>query len=115
MKINTEFVQTIARALNLAVNVTFRISRRRYDACAEYLPEYSDTGKLIEHQITLYAREIAVDQRSLDVLIAHELIHAWQEENRIVENHGPHFAKMARKIGRTFRLRQIYCREIDEA
>ena len=98
--------------LGLKKPVNLRIiTRKNKWADAEYEPEYSDkTGKLREHCITVYYKD---NTRDLDVLIAHELIHAWQEENKAYETHGPAFIKYARKMEKHFGLREVYIPEVD--
>ena len=93
--------------LGLKKPVNLRIiTRKNRWADAEYEAEYSDkTGKLKEHLITVYYKD---NTRELDVLIAHELIHAWQEENKKTETHGPAFIKYARKMEKAFGLQEIY-------
>lgn len=86
------------------------ITRKNKWADAEYEPEYTDRGKLREHLITIFYRD---NTRDLDVLIAHELIHAWQEENKALETHGPAFIKYARKMETHFGLKEIYIPDVD--
>lgn len=99
--------------LGLKKPVNLRIvTRKNRFADAEYEPEYSDkTGKLKEHCITVYYKN---NTRDLDTLIAHELIHAWQEENKAQETHGPAFIKYAKKMEQHFNLREVYIEGIDE-
>lgn len=97
----------LKRPINLRI-----ITRKNRFADAEYEPEYSDkTGKLIGHNITVYLRD---NSREFDTLLAHELIHAWQEENKKQEIHGPYFIKYARKMEKHFNLREIYIPGVDE-
>ena len=92
--------------LGLKKPITLRIVPGKNSDCdAEYEPEYSDRGKLCEHIITVYTKNAT---RDFQTLIAHELIHAWQEENKKTETHGPHFVKYARKMERDFGLREVY-------
>lgn len=78
---------------------------------AEYEPSYSDkTGKLKEHLITVYYKD---NSRDFETLIAHELIHAWQQENKKWETHGPAFIKYARRMETHFGLREVYIPGID--
>jgi hypothetical protein len=99
--------------LGLKKPVVVRINTRKnkhYDGL--YLPHYSDkTGKLLEHRITIYTRESG---RSFEVLLAHELIHAWQEENSKAEIHGKHFKKWAIKMNEYFDLQDIYIKGVDK-
>jgi hypothetical protein len=97
--------------LGLKKPVTIRILPRKNSQCdAEYEPEYSERGKLCEHIITVYTKNAT---RDFETLIAHELIHAWQEENKKTETHGPAFIKYANKIQRDFGLRDVYISGID--
>ena len=74
--------------LGLKKPVNLRIiTRKNRWADAEYEPEYSDkTGKLKEHKITIFFKN---NTRDFDTLVAHELIHAWQEENKKSETRKP--------------------------
>jgi len=95
----------LKRPVNLRI-----ITRKNKWADAEYEAEYSDNGRLLEHCITVYYKN---NTRDLDVLIAHELIHAWQEENKACETHGPAFIKYARKMEKHFGLKEIYIPDVD--
>ena len=98
--------------LELKKPVTIRILPKSNKwADAEYEAEYSEKGKLLEHIITVYTKNA---QRDFETLIAHELIHAWQEEKKLTETHGPAFIKYARKMETDFGLREIYNPEVDE-
>lgn len=97
--------------LGLKKPVTIHIIPRKNSDCeAEYEPEYSERGKLCEHIITLYTKN---PTRDFETLIAHELIHAWQEENKKTETHGPAFIKYARKIEAHFNLQNVYIPNVD--
>lgn len=69
-------------------------------------------GKLVSHLIRVYTGNDSA--RSLECLIAHELIHAWQEENNILEIHGTKFIKMAEKIEYKFGISNIYIPGVDK-
>lgn len=98
--------------LGLKKPVNLRIiTKKNKWADAEYEGEYSDiTGKLIAHNITVYFKN---NSRDFETLIAHELIHAWQEENKALETHGPRFKKQAKRMEKQFGLREIYIPEVD--
>ncbi len=109
MKSLYEYIKFLG--LKKPVNLRIITKKNRW-ADAEYEPEYHDrNGKLREHNITVYFRD---NTRDFETLIAHELIHAWQEENKAYETHGPKFIKYARKMEKHFGLREIYLPEIDE-
>lgn len=105
-------MQEFIRYLNLKKPVTIRVLPKSNKwADADYEAEYSERGKLLEHIITIYTKGL---QRDFNTLIAHELIHAWQEEKKLSETHGPAFIKYARKMEKDFGLQNIYDPEVDE-
>lgn len=78
-----------------------------------HIPVYSDkTGLLKSHKIVIYIND---NYRPFYTILAHELIHAWQEENDCrSEFHGKQFKKIARKMSDKFELTQIYCKDLDK-
>lgn len=98
--------------LGLKKPVTIRVLPKSNKwADAEYEAEYTEKGKLLEHIITIYTKGL---QRDFNTLVAHELIHAWQEENKKSETHGKYFRKYARKMETDFGLSRVYDPEVDE-
>ena len=109
MKSLYEYIKFLG--LKKPVNLRIITKKNRW-ADAEYEGDYSDkTGKLIGHNITVYFKD---NSRDFETLVAHELIHAWQEENKKSETHGPAFIKYARKMEKHFNLREIYLPDVDE-
>lgn len=109
MKTLYKYIQYLG--LKKPVNLKI-ITRKNRWADAEYEPEYSDkTGKLKQHNITIYFKD---NSRDFETLVAHELIHAWQEENKKSETHGKYFIKYARKMEKDFNLTEIYIDGVDE-
>jgi predicted SprT family Zn-dependent metalloprotease len=110
--LDTKFLSELVAALQLqcAVDITFT-TRKNKKANAHYLPRYSNKGKLTGHKVKVFLGD-AVD-RPLDSIVAHELIHAWQEEKGIDAIHGKKFASMAKIIARKFALREVYIKRID--
>lgn len=99
--------------LGLVKPVTVRVKtgRTKKDYDALYQARYSDkTGKLLGHCITIYTQD---SSRDFDTLLAHELIHAWQEEHSKNEIHGKHFKKYAKKMTEHFGLQEIYIEGVD--
>lgn len=99
--------------LGLTKPVTVRVktgkTKKSYDAL--YQARYSDkTGKLLGHCVTIYTQD---SSRDFDTLLAHELIHAWQEEQGKTEIHGKHFKKYAKKMNEYFGLQEIYIKGVD--
>jgi hypothetical protein len=70
-------------------------------------------GRLVSHLIRVSINNLKGDVRDLDTLLAHEFIHAWQQENSINEIHGPEFRRMARKLGKHLNLDDIYIKGTD--
>lgn len=60
---------------------------------ADYIGVYKKSGKLKNHRIRINCSNLPFDRRSIDCLIAHEFIHAWQEENNTWHDgiHGAQF------------------------
>lgn len=108
-------MQTLTRYcefLELEKPVDLRIIQRfNKSADAYYEPIYNLKGKLKRHKITVYMVGAC---RDFDTLLAHELVHAWQEEKGFTKRaHGRHFRCMAQKIGAEFNLKDLYLAGID--
>lgn len=88
-------------------------SRKNKNQDAAYWAIYQDggDGELSSHLIRIYLGNNA--DRSVNSLIAHELIHAWQEENLIKEIHGQEFRTMSAQVSRRFSLKNVYIPERD--
>ena len=99
--------------LGLKKPVTITIKTRKGRDCdAFYFPDYSDrTGKLKGHKITIYTVDCG---RDFETLLAHELIHAWQEEKNKAEFHGKYFQTMAKSMVESFGLKNIYIKGVDK-
>lgn len=81
---------------------------------AAYWGLYTEKGNLSKHLIRVYLGNFTnPDERPLESIIAHEMIHAWQEENGINEIHGSQFKNLARWMSLEFKLDYIYIPDID--
>lgn len=70
------------------------ILKPKMKSAASYIAHYSrDTLK--KHVIRINVTNLEYDVRGINELIAHEFIHAWQEENNIDDVHGKPFQRMA--------------------
>jgi hypothetical protein len=100
--------------LKSPVELTFKTkSHKSMDAV--YYPKFSNKGNLKAHKITVFLGNLDVNsKRTLNELIAHELLHAWQQENNIAEFHGPNFIMMAIAMKHAFDLPNIYLAELDD-
>ena len=101
------YIEYLGIKLPVTIKVKTRVSKK-YDAY--YLPKYNNKGKLAEHMITVYIMGLS---RSLDTIIAHELIHAKQEETKTADIHGAYFQSYARTMEKHFGLEQIFVEGLD--
>lgn len=103
----------------LGLNKPFEIkiiSKGHKHCSADYSALYKDggNGKLHKHVIRVFAGNLDnTGERNLETLIAHELIHAWQEEFEYPDTHGHSFQMMAANIECEFGIKDIYRPEID--
>lgn len=113
-----KYINKMIKALKLEYPVELRIRRKNRNiknaaACYEGLYR----GKnLVSHRITINGSSIFnPDERSIKTLIAHELVHAWQEEkgHSNTEIHGKKFAQKAAKMNIKFKVPRIYIPELE--
>jgi hypothetical protein len=91
-----ELIDLTVEYLGLEKPYTIKLnSKGKKSASAEYRASYNRGGELISHQITIYLGNQLEDTRDIETLIAHELIHALQEEEGIIEIHGEYFIDIA--------------------
>ena len=83
-------------------------SKGKRSASAEYIAKYNRGGQLVSHQVTIYLGNQPQDTRDIETLIAHELIHAFQEEKGILEIHGQDFADVAGLLSMYLETAGIY-------
>ena len=83
-------------------------SKGKKSASAEYRASYNRGGELVSHQITIYLGNQDTDSRDIETLIAHELIHAFQEEHNIIEIHGDDFIDVAGLLSMYLETAGIY-------
>ena len=104
-------IKEIVEYLELDTPVEIQIrSKTKKKVDAYYWGLYAETGELKSHLIRVYGLNPA---RGLQTLIAHELIHAWQEENGYTEVHGFEFAHMADELLLRFNISNIYLPDVD--
>ena len=105
-------IQEIISALDIKLPVTFTIStRENKNTDGYYMPVRDDEEELTGHRIRVYMNSDT--SRSIEAIIAHELIHAWQEENSDNAVHGKRFAYRARKLETKFNLTSVYIPRVD--
>lgn len=100
--------------LKSPVELTLKTKSNKHSD-AVYLPKFSNKGNLKAHKIVVFLGNLDVNaKRTLNELIAHELIHAWQQENNIAEFHGVNFVLQAIRLDEKFDLPNIYLAELDD-
>ena len=108
----SNFIRDYIDFLGLELPVEIKIkSKSKRKADAEYWGLYNDGGNLDSHLIHIY--NLGGDSRSLNAIIAHELIHAWQEELNYNEIHGKQFQWWAKFFRDEFALEGVYIPELD--
>ena len=102
-----EFINSLIEYLRIKNPVTITISTKEHKSVdGYYTPRYSSDDELVGHNIRVYINSDS--PRSIEATIAHELIHAWQEENSDDAVHGRRFAYRARKLESSFALAHVY-------
>ena len=106
----TEFIKFLGLKKPVTVMLKTRI---QYKVDGYHVPVYSDkTGELKSHKIVIYVSNL---YRPFNTILAHELIHAWQEENDCrSEIHGKDFKRIAKKMSSYFQLENIYVKTLDK-
>ena len=108
-----ELIDYCAEWLGLEKPYTIKLnSKGKKSASAEYRASYNRGGELVSHQITIYLGNQYLDSRDIETLIAHELIHAYQEEHNITEIHGDAFSEIAEMLTFTLEAAGIYIGQI---
>jgi predicted SprT family Zn-dependent metalloprotease len=105
-------MQQYIEYLDLKMPIVLKVNTRANKTMdGFYVPKYSaKTGNLLEHRITIYTKNAS---RDFNTLVAHELIHAWQEENKKSEIHGKFFKALAKDMGEYFGLQNVYIKGVD--
>lgn len=104
-------IKEIAEYLRLQKPVEIQIrTKTKKTTEAAYWGLYNEAGELKSHLIRVYGLN---PERGLQTLIAHELIHAWQEENGIKEIHGPNFQYYAERMNYWYNIKDVYLKDVD--
>lgn len=110
-------IHRIVKFLELTKPFKIQITSKPNDnATAKYWGLYENGGKgnLHSHRIMVYAGNQKVKgERSIETLIVHELIHAWQEEYGFEDIHGDSFQEMAARVSKKFDIPELYLPGID--
>ena len=102
--------------LKYEVELIIRTENAPGEPQAEYVAIYSDNEEFESHEITIWLDGLENQDRDFNAIVAHELIHAWQQERGLREIHGFAFRATAAKLELEFfpLLNGIYDPEIDE-
>lgn len=106
-----ELIETIRAELNLKLPIKFVLEEKDNSTAGYYIPLYSKKGIIRKHKIFINMLD---GGRSFESLIAHEMIHAWQEENRKKDCHGKSFIKMSQHIQNVLKIEGIFDPECDK-
>jgi hypothetical protein len=101
----------IKKPYRIIIKPKFQPNKNRAQCWARY-----KSGNLVRHDIEINLHKIETDLRSIDVLIAHEFIHAWQVENGVLDSdncHDKKFQKMAKKLGKFLNFDNVFVESID--
>lgn len=86
------------------------VSKSHKTDCGSYWAIYSQKKRNLSHLIRVYIKD---SPRSVDSIIAHEFVHAWQEEQGYMGVHTPEFIQMARRLSIHLSIPLIYDPEYD--
>lgn len=104
-----ELIDLTVEYLGLEKPYTIKLnSKGKKSASAEYRAIYNRGDILVSHQITIYLGNQDTDSRDIETLIAHELVHAFQEEHNIEEIHGDDFIDIAELLTMYLQTAGIY-------
>ena len=101
----------IKKPYRIIIKPKFKPNKNRAQCWARY-----KAGKLVRHDVEINLHNIEGDMRKIDILIAHEFVHAWQVEQGIMDSknyHDKHFRSMAKKLGKYLGLENIYVKGVD--
>jgi hypothetical protein len=106
-----KFIFSVVGDLKLELPVSIKLCTREKKIAAVYEPKFKGEN-LKSHKIVVYMG--GEHDRDLFTLVAHELIHAYQCENNLVDVHGKSFRLMARYLDLIYNLPDIYkpCQDI---
>lgn len=107
MKKLNDYIEFLGLTLPVELTVKTKMNKK---CDGQYLPKFDRKGKLSSHKITIFSLGIT---RDFNTLLAHELIHAKQEEMKQEEIHGKIFRKFAKLMEEEFSLEDIYIDGID--
>lgn len=109
------YIENAVGFLGVRLPVTIHIKNPRDRNIAAYHEGvYSKSGKLKAHKIVVNMGSVRVKgERNKKTLILHELVHAWQAENKKPRKHGKVFARKCAEVNMKFGVPRIFQPEID--
>lgn len=112
-------IEHISDFLGLEKPLDIRIvtKKRGVTWCGDYRPDIDDKGNLKKHLIRIYLNNIScsTNTRTFWAIVAHEMVHAWQQERGIegTKHHCASFAEMAGRVKERFSLGDVFVPEAD--
>lgn len=104
-------LQQFTDYLELQLPVEIRVKQKHNRKCdAYYLPKFNKSGELRGHLIVIFTIGVS---REFDTLLAHEMLHAKQQEMGLTEIHGKRFREWAENMQSDFKLSEIYIPGLD--
>jgi hypothetical protein len=107
------FIESVVRYLELKKPYRVILQSSMRKNAAAYTAHYTSGGKLLRHILKINLENLPHDERDLHCLIAHEFIHAWQEEKGHTDIHGNSFQRMANMMGTDLGIDFLYLPDVD--
>lgn len=109
-------ITQVVHYLGIKKPFDIKIKSKAHKWAAGFCEQHTRKGKIIKHVITIYLPVIVECNYSLESVILHELIHAYQAEFDILEPgkyHNSTFQRTARELEKLFKITGIYCEKSD--
>lgn len=112
-------IEHISEYLGLEKPLDIKIvsKKRGVTWCGDYRPDFNDEGELKKHLIRIYLNNIScsTNTRTFWGVVAHEMVHAWQQEAGIedTKHHCKKFADMANMVKERFSLGDVFIPDVD--
>lgn len=109
--LDARMIDEAALYLELKKPYEIRIKSKSHNWAAGFCEQHTRKGKILKHVITLYLPNIINSDFTLESVILHELVHAWQAENGLLiegDYHGADFQSKAYDLGEALEVADIF-------